>query len=325
MELGFILTLVFGVSLLLENRPHARYVVAALLAVFALRQTIVARRFARADIQSIPIQSTLEYQEAKWFDSHMNGQRVAAAPSVAFWMNVFTDTPQLAGCCDQANTSLMNDIAIYVIYSGQGTGDRDAEIRTLWLKAFGIHAIALGGPGGREVYKTIQKPYSLISALPIARRDGDDYICLVPARSGSIAHVLLPGDLPSRAPANGIDLEPVQQYVNGLENPAYPLADVRWPNAHTMRLNVNLSPAEIISLQMTAWPGWSATANGRPVDIHQDHFGFSWIAPKCDGPCAIEMTYTGGGEARILWWLRLLALAGGIVWLLAPLRSRLGN
>ncbi len=312
MEIGFILTLVFGVSLLVQGRPHVRYVVAALLAIFALRQTIAARRFARIDIRSIPIESAIEYQEAKWFDAHMNGQRVAAAPSVAFWMNVFTDTPQLAGCCDQANTSWMNDVALYIVYSGQGAGNRQAEIRTLWLQTFGVHAFGLGGPHSREVYKSVLEPYALTKALPVAWRDNDDYICLIPARSGSIAHVMLPADLPPRLPANGIDIEPLRHYVNGLENAAYPLADVRWPNRHTMRLNASLTTNEIVSFQMTWWPGWSATANGRPVDVHEDIFGFPWIAPKCDGPCAIEMTWTGGAETRILWWLRLLALVGGI-------------
>jgi hypothetical protein len=183
METGFILTLVFGVGLLIEGRRRTQYVAAALLLLFAIPQTIVARRHARDDLAPIGIQSTLEFQTARWFQQNMHGARVFATGSTSFWMNAFTDTPQLIGCCDQANTSSMNDVASYTIESADQPGDRDVEVRTAWMKAFGVQAIALGGPATRDAYKVINRPESLIAALPVARRDGDDYILTVPARS----------------------------------------------------------------------------------------------------------------------------------------------
>jgi hypothetical protein len=316
MEIGFILTLVFGVSLLLDGRRRMGYAACALLLAFSIRQTPVARRYARADMTPLNIQSTYEYQTAKWLDGHMHGERVAASGSLSFWMNVFTDTPQLGGCCEQSNISRMNAIAAYVIESGDGTGDRNVEIRRLWMQAFGIHAVALGGPHSRDAYgQVFGAPEPLIRALPVLRRDGDDYVLAVPSRADTLGHVMRPADLPSRMPANGLDIAPVEQYVDALENPAYPPVDERWPNRHTTIVQATLESDEILSFQMTYWPGWRATANGRPAAVKKDTFGFLYVEPKCSGACTVELTWDGGVEAVALGWLQGAAVLGGLAWL----------
>jgi hypothetical protein len=130
-------------------------------------------------------------------------------------------------------------------------------------------------------------------------------------------------DLPSRLPENGLDLAPVRQYVDALENPAYPLIEDRWPNHHTARIDAVLTPSQIVSFQMTWWPGWRATANGRPITVRKDRFGFLYLEPNCSGPCAIEMTWDGGMELLLLRWLQVVAVAGGLPWLaLAHRRQR---
>ena len=316
MEIAFILTLSFGVSLLVQKRRRVQYVMAAILLAFAVREIQIAGRNARADMAAENIQSTFEYQTAEWLDRNMHGRRVAAAGSASFWMNVFTDTPQFVGCCDQANTSWMNDVAKYIVEDDDSIGPRDVEIRTLWMKAWGIHAIVLGGPGTRDAYQVIRRPESLIAGLPVLRRDRDDYILAVPSRSDTLAHVIRHSDLPARMPATGIDIAPVQQYVDAIENPAYPLVDEQWPNQHMATVRATLTPDEIVSFQMTYWPGWRATANGRPATVKRDTFGLLYIEPACAGPCQIEMTWDGGLEAVVLRWLRLVAVFGGLVWLI---------
>jgi hypothetical protein len=315
MEIGIILTLSFGVSLLIEGRRRLQYAVAALLLAFVVRQTVVARRHARRDLEPQNIASTFEYRTAEWLDQHTDRERVFAMGSVSFWMNVFTDTPQLSGCCDQANTSWMNDVAGYIIPSGDGTTQQnDLETRTLWLKAFGVHAIAIGGPKTRDAYPTaFAKPYSLIEGLPVMERDGDDYILEVPSRSHTLGHVMRPADLPSRLPDSGIDTAPIKQYVDALENPAYPLVEEQWPNPHTAILRASLEPGEILSFQMTYWPGWHATAGGRPAAVKRDTFGFLYVEPDCSGECTVQLTWDGGIEASVLDWLRWAALLGAVL------------
>jgi hypothetical protein len=313
MEIPFILTLSFGVNLLTEGWRRTQYTVIAILLAFAIRQTPVARRYARSDMASEKIESTFEYQMAAWLDQHMHGERVFALGSTSFWMNVFTDTPQLGGCCDQANTNWMNDVAGYTIGSGDGTGDKDAEIRSLWMKAFGVHAIALGGPHTRDAYHGFGRPESLIRALPVLRRDGDDYILDVPSRSATLGHVMRHSDLSPRLPVNGLDTGPIQQYVDAIENPAYPLLDERWPNQHTAIARAMLEKDDILSFQITYWPGWRATANGRPAAVKRDTLGLMYVEPNCAGQCSVQMTWDGGIEALLLRWLQWAGVLIGVV------------
>ena len=78
------------------------------------------------------------------------------AGSPAFWFNVFTDTPQLAGGHDPFAPNWLTRIAVFTMYSGMNAGQRDAEVCILWLKAYGCHAINVSGPESLEHYKVFQ-------------------------------------------------------------------------------------------------------------------------------------------------------------------------
>ena len=45
-----------------------------------------------------------EYTPACWIDRNMGGKRVYATGSTGFWLNAFTDTPQVVGCCEQGQS-----------------------------------------------------------------------------------------------------------------------------------------------------------------------------------------------------------------------------
>jgi hypothetical protein len=302
MELGFILTLVFGASLLLSHRRRWQYAMALIVVLFVVRQTILARRYARMDAAPVNRAGLIEAETADWFDANMHGERVWASGSDSFWMNAFTSTPQLGGCCDQASTNPAIDIALYEL-PVDGDVERGAERRLLWMRAFGVHAFAIGGSRSREVYKGIHEPGPLIRASVCPWHDDDDYICLVPQRTGSLAHVMMASDLASRRPSDGTDVEPLRRYADALENSAYPIADLRWLNQHTANAQVNLNPDEVVSFQITYWRGWQASANGRAVPVLKDNLGFMYIEPQCSGACSIEMTYDGGAETRIAHWV----------------------
>jgi len=49
---------------------------------------------------------------------------------------------RIAGGFEQGATNYMTRVAIYTIYTGDGTGPHDAEYSVLWLKALGIQAVA---------------------------------------------------------------------------------------------------------------------------------------------------------------------------------------
>src|ERR1035438_197597 len=58
------------------------------------------RRSARWIARPIDIHTTIEYKTAKWLDAHMPGARVFAPGTIGFWLNAFSDAPQLTGGFD---------------------------------------------------------------------------------------------------------------------------------------------------------------------------------------------------------------------------------
>src|SRR5439155_19382042 len=59
---------------------------------------------ASADIHYANLAARSEYTTARWLHANLRGRRVYAGGSTSFWLNAFTDTPQLVGCCEQGQS-----------------------------------------------------------------------------------------------------------------------------------------------------------------------------------------------------------------------------
>ncbi|MDQ6708705.1 MAG: hypothetical protein M3Z85_22330 [Acidobacteriota bacterium] len=304
MDQGIVLAVFCAVGTIVIAIPRWFQAVAILILVFAAdSQVHRIRRFARDWIQPIDMTATSEYRIAKWFDANMNGARVMAAGSTSYWMNAFTDTPQLGGGFDQGVVNRQARIAHYIILSGENAGERDAEISILWMRAFGIQAVAVGG-------SPYSNPGKFDGILPLVWQEREARIYHVPQRSASLAHVVRREDLVSRAPIHGLDVGGIRKYVAALEDPTLPAPDFRWTSRHTAEITANLHAGQLLSVQESYHPGWRATVNGSRRRVTFDSLGLMVIEPDCDGPCVVELMYDGGVEMRIAHWLSLLALLG---------------
>jgi hypothetical protein len=165
------------------------------------------------------------------------------------------------------------------------------------------------------MYKPFRNPKKFDSILPELWRDGDDVIYGVPRRSKSLAHVIQPLDLPTREPIHGLDLDPVRHYVSALEDPALPVAEMTWRTHYSAVITARMQKPQILSVQISYHPGWSATVNGARRRTFEDHLGQMAIEPQCDGACTVELNYDGGREMLIAHWLSWSALAVGILWI----------
>ncbi len=284
-----------------------------LLCAFQLRNY---GRFAQQLIRPIRITETLEYQMATWFEQNMGGRRVMAPGSVSFWMNAFTDTPQLGGGFEQGITNAEIPAAIFQIYSGMNAGEREGEIALLWLKALGVHAVAVGGPESREFYKPFANPNKFRGLLEEIWREGDDVIYRVPQRSDSLARVVRKDQLLRRPLPTAVDVDPLRPFVAGLDDPALPLAQWQWLDRHRAVVTAQLQRDHVLSVAISYHPGWSVRVNGARRRISADGLGLMVIEPECEGPCRIELTYTGGLEmrlAKLASWGALLAGLIGVV------------
>ena len=278
------------------------------------------RRSARWVARPIDIHSTIEYKTAKWLDAHMAGARVFAPGTIGFWLDAFSDAPQLTGGFDNGiRNSTLPDVIFYVY-----AGDKQRFMVDL-LRAYGCDAMIGGGADSAEFYHPISHVEKL-RGLTELWREGGDAIYDIPRRSRSLAHVMRPDDLVRhRIFPNGFSaLDP---YLAALDAPGYAAARFRWQGASAATVTADMQPQQILSVQMAWDKGWNASVNGRAVLTYSDQLGQMVVEPKCGGPCTVELKYDGGAEGR---WARAIdeaALGGGGLWVLVAIlwRKRLGS
>jgi hypothetical protein len=310
------LVLVFGLILqmLFSKWPRLRWPAVLLLLVFCFIQYPHYRLYARHLIRRLEIKGTVEYQVAQWFDRNMQGERVAAPGTISFWMNVFTDTPQIIGCCDQSIVNFQNRIANYIIFGGYESDQQSADYSILWMKAYAVHAVPIGGPQSREHYKPVRYPYRFRNRLALLWQRDDDYIYRVPERAPGLARVVRANDLVKHPPENGIDVAGLRPFVAALDDPTLPILRTSWMGPNTARMDGVLDADQVVSVAMNFDKGWSATANRREVPVHKDGLGFIAIEPRCEGACAIELHWSAGWEPRIAWIFALAAISTLVFW-----------
>jgi hypothetical protein len=277
------------------------------------------RHYARDGlIRTIDIKTTSEWRTAQWLNQHWNGGRVLLPGSSAFWLTAFSDTPELDGGFAQGVTIPEYFMAKYEIGTGTAAGSHAAEIAILWFKALGVQAVGVSGPGSTEVYKDFRHPEEFEGILQPLWRDGGDVLYRV-GTSTSLAHVVAASDLVTKTPFNGIDVEPLRPYVAALENPSYPAAAFEWTSLHSARIQTDLPPNGVVSIQISWSAGWHARMNGQSVRVLKDGLGFMYLVPGTAGPVTISMDYDGGMEMVAARWISrvtlvLLALACVVSW-----------
>lgn len=191
-------------ALLRRAPPWSKALAACALLALAFAQFGRCCAYASLILEPMDMKQRVEYRTARWFDEHMRGQRVMVSGGVSYWLNAFTDTPQLSGL-EQGAGNWMSRVAIYALHVGENAGDQDARISVLWLKAFGVQAVAVSGDDSETYYRPYRNPRKFEGLLEPLWHDGGDTVYRVPARSLSLAHAVLREDLAGRAPVNGLE------------------------------------------------------------------------------------------------------------------------
>ena len=151
MDLAICLTVAF---VLPRQLPKAVVIVLLCLAAIQTRQQV---RFARGLVQSTDITQTAMWRGIQWIDKNLHGQRVMVGGPYSYYVNDFTEIPQLHGGHDpMLPNPLIRDV-VGAVYAG------NVSIPT--LQAYGVHALFVS----RE-----------LKGLPELWREGADVIYGVP-------------------------------------------------------------------------------------------------------------------------------------------------
>lgn len=296
MEIGAAIAGTFAVYYAVRRlRPNAVAAITAVACAFVVLQAINYRGYARNWIRPVDIGTTMEYRVAKWLNTYLPGERVFVEGSARFWFNVFSDSPQVSGGSDQALVNTELPALKYAVPVTEGNG---AE--TAWLlKAMGVSAIVVGGPNTRNAYRDYHDPGKFEGVFPELWREGDDVIYGVPGRSASLAHVILPEHVVEQRPPaldRPVELLP---YINAIEDRSLPPAELVWRNFHEAVITADMSPPQVISVQVAYHPSWRATANWKPAAIRRDGLGQMIVEPNCGGPCEVRILYDAGVESLV--------------------------
>ena len=325
LELEMAVCLVLGC---LAARVPRRLAVAGLVLVIlgGVWQAKVFRHAARGMLQPVEITGTIQYKTCAAVDRLLPGKRVMVSGDTEFICNIFWDTPQLSSGHAPSAPNFMQQVAVYQTYVGGESARQATEVSMLWLKAFGAQAITVPGEKSREFYHPLVFPHRYDGVLPVLWRDEDDTIFGIPQRSPSLARVVPQTALVGRTPIHGLDVEPLRPFVQALEDPGMPLADLVWESQSKARIRASMSGTQALSIAMNWAPGWRAEVSGKPAEVRKDGIGLIALVPGCNGPCEVELEYGASTEAwicRVLSGLATLALAAHGIFAVVRRGSRL--
>lgn len=323
MEVPFILTVTFFGKLLVDRWSALRKPAVALLAVFCIVQAVNYRRYLRVLMHPVDVHKTIEYQVAQWCEQDLHGERILAFGSVMFWLNAFTDTPQMRGLFEHSLTNFQNMSYGYMVTSAGSNADEAADGAILWMKAMAVHAVAVGGPNSREAYHEMTFPYRYRGKLPLAWSDGDDYIYRVPERTPGLARVVRNRDIVRKPPLNGLDLVELRPFVAALDDAPLPVAAFEWQSSNRARIRSNLADDQVYSVSINWDRGWTAILNGHAISIRPDGLGLIVIEPHCSGPCEVELNWSAAPESWIATAVTIATFVVCALWIWWRRRFRL--
>ncbi|MEP6963459.1 MAG: hypothetical protein ABI995_15365, partial [Acidobacteriota bacterium] len=177
---------VFALRPLIRRTPLlARIALGILLGVAVVWQVDSHREFAQILLRPVDAPTSLEYRTAKWMETNFPGQRVMMTGSMALWLNLYTNQPQVIGQSYSTSLNWMEQVATYTMYSSQNTGARGGEYSLLWLQANGAQAIAVPGAKSPDAWRPFTNPLQFEGVLPVLWHEDDTTIYRVPQVTAS--------------------------------------------------------------------------------------------------------------------------------------------
>src|SRR5262249_53996924 len=153
----------------------------------------------------------------------------------------FAGTLQFSGGPWSQATNRSQQFAQADILFGSGPGAN--EISLIWLKAYGVSAIGVSAPDGKEFWKPYADP-SKFDALPALWSEQGVTIRKVPLRTASSAHVVPDDAIVQRRPRNPEDVEDVRKYVAALDDSSLPAATLDWQDQNHLRIATTTSSGQ---------------------------------------------------------------------------------
>ena len=296
MEIPLALALVFGIGAM--TRRLGRYVRLGVTAAGVLVMLAVlgpSRDITRWYTRPMAMEETVMYEAARFLDGNLRGERVFATGAVRFWLNAFSNNPQLGGGFDQGITNPQIPAVSYGLTTLTKDGDRAAA----WLRSYSVRAVSLGGPDSRDPYKDYRDPAKFEGILPEIWRSAGDAVYRVPQEPPSLARVIREEEAVWHLPSPYVDASPLAAFDRAALDPERPRPEFQWLRTHHARIRAGLADGDLLAVAVTHHPGWSASVQGESRTIRRDALGLMVVDPACAGDCVVDLVYDGGTEMKL--------------------------
>lgn len=254
------------------------------------------------------IEKTYEYQIAKWLSENTKGERVYLTGSGAFWLNTFSNTPQVRGAADPASTHPWWAHATYQINTSENAPKgKEGYLATLWLRALNVSYIVINYPHSQDAYRDYRNPEKFEGILEKIYDDQKGNIVYkVPLKNPSLAQVVDKSKFEAlKKPYNAVDLLSIEAYIDWVDEKAKE-ADWQWLNNQEGKIRANVEENELISVQITYDKGWKAFANNQKLKTKKDVLGNLVIEPKKLGEQEIYLKH---GKTWDIWLGYLITIS----------------
>jgi len=296
----------------------------ALVAAGVAVAVVVSLPFLRAawDVTqaNAEISRTTEYQVSRWLEDNTDGARVYATGTHGFWLNVFSDVPQIRGGYDVGAVNPWWDHVVYQINNGT-----DGELAVMWARALNLRYLVVNFPDSEAAYKDFVYPHKFDGLLPERFSYGGDTVYEVPADSPEPVLVVGVSRFQALPPIeNVLDRDGLGAYVQAVESSdGVNTSNLRVDGPDRMTITADLAAGEGLLVRTTYDRGWTARTEGTRVDVSQDPVGFMLLEPEAPGRQQIVLEYHEPWDVRFGYLITAVSVLTLAALALRPVRQRL--
>ena len=257
-----------------------------------------------ADEVKVDLSKSVEKEVADKLARLVTGhERVLVPGNYGFYLDYFTDIPQLRGALFQSSIHPWPDHIYYQVTNGE-----DGDISLAWLKIANVGWLVYGGP--REIFrdfKVLPEKFADSGLTQVDDIQGDRFYS-VPLKNSSLAKIVPAKIKKTPVPKNAIDKEPIFAYVDLLETSPRTATITEKQNGR-YEIIAETEADEWVLVQIAHAPGWKAKdQKGRSLEVFRDPLGYILINPKEPGQTVFTLFYTTPWQVWSGWLVSSLTL-----------------
>jgi len=238
---------------------------------------------------TVDMTNTPEYVISEWLSEHIYDERIYATGTVAFWLNVFSDVPQLRGGSDAAGINPWWAHVTYQINTGS-----NGSLAVLWCKALNIRFVVVNYPNASTPYPDYIFPRKFEGILPLRFFYKGFGIFEVPLARPELVQAVRWNDFQRLQPISSVlDYRSLEAYVDLVEG-SNGGAECKYEILRANEITIEVSNSKedtALLVKMTYDDLWKAFVDNNEISITAVGPHFMLLHPNLSGNYLIRLTY----------------------------------